>query len=544
MKNTFRAMNLHPELMQAIDELGYTEPTPIQTAVIPLLMDGKDVIGQAQTGTGKTAAFALPLLHALNGRRKIHALVVTPTRELALQDAKATYEYGQHHGVRVLAVYGGQPYGRQITRLKKGVDIVVGTPGRLLDLIKKNAIDLSEVSTVVLDEADEMLSMGFIEDIEAILESTPVERQTALFSATMPRAIRQLASRYMHDPQEIIIEQEQLTVAAIEQRAILVHQNDKLSALTRLLEMEEISQALVFVRTRAQTGSISNALVSRGFQAEPLSGDLSQETREQVLNRFRQQQIQVLIATDVAARGLDIDDISHVFNYDLPLDPEVYVHRIGRTGRAGKTGISITLLSPNEYSRLRKIEHIAGTKIAQVEIPTPDAILERREEQLLERMRVWLRRSRFQRESEIIQTLVDEGHNPLDLAAAALKMARSEEKQRPIGNVRKMHGRKMSSTATSHKLVERESRGRADGPSHETGMVRMRLNKGKDDGIRPNDVVGAIASCAEIPGHSIGRITIKEKQTFVDIPDDSAAKVLAKSGNYIIHRQRINIVRS
>jgi len=545
MTNTFQALSLHPELMQAIDELGYAEPTPIQSAVIPLMMNGEDVIGQAQTGTGKTAAFALPILNNLNGRKHIHALVVTPTRELAMQVSKATYSYGRHHGVRVLAVYGGQPYGRQINRIKKGVDVIVGTPGRLLDLIKKKAIDLSNVSTVVLDEADEMLSMGFIEDIEAILDSTPSDRQTALFSATMPSAIRHLSAQYMQEPHQISIEHKALTVDAIEQRAVMVHYKDKLAALTRLLEMESVTQALIFVRTRAQTGDIANALVARGFQAEPLSGDLSQDTREQVLNRFRNNQIELLVATDVAARGLDIDDISHVFNYDLPLDPEIYVHRIGRTGRAGRTGVAISLFSPNEQSRLRRIEHVAGTKIERGNLPTPEAILAWREEQLVERMRVWLRRARYQREGEIIQSLVDEGFDPLDLAAAALKMARAEEKQRPIEHVRKLSGKR---TATSGNLrkkpVVRSPRGRSDGRSHEAGMIRMRLSKGKTAGIRPADVVGAIASLADIPGSSIGRISIQDKETYVDIPGEYAEKVLENSGKYYIHRQRINVERS
>ena len=276
-----------------------------------------------------------------------------------MQVANAMFEYGSALNVRVLPVFGGQPYGRQISRLKKGVDIVVGTPGRLLDLIRQGALDLSGVSTVVLDEADEMLSMGFIEDIEAILSETPSSRQTALFSATMPPPIRRLADRYMHEPQLFAISRQQLTVEAIEQRYYLVNESDKLAALTRLFEVEDITSALVFARTRVRTGELANELAARGFQAEALNGDMSQDARLQVLDRFKNNRIQVLVATDVAARGLDIDDISHVFNYDLPQDPEVYVHRIGRTGRAGKTGIAITLLTPKERWRLRQIESYA-----------------------------------------------------------------------------------------------------------------------------------------------------------------------------------------
>ncbi len=353
MTTEFSLLNLRPQLVQAVVELGYTEPTPIQSGVIPVMLAGHDVIGQAQTGTGKTAAFALPLLHNLNSEQtQVQALVLTPTRELALQVAEAIQGYGRLQGVRVLAIYGGQQYGRQIGQLKRGVDVVVGTPGRLLDLIQQKKLDLSQIKTVVLDEADEMLSMGFIEDIEAILEQTPAQRQTALFSATLPPEIRRLADRYLREPQNITIQRPQLTVATITQRYYLVNETDKLAALTRLFEVEPVTSALIFARTRAGTGELANELSVRGFPAEALNGDLSQDAREQVLNRFRNNQIKVLVATDVAARGLDIDDISHVFNFDLPLDSEIYVHRVGRTGRAGKTGVAITLLTPSERWRL------------------------------------------------------------------------------------------------------------------------------------------------------------------------------------------------
>jgi len=357
MTTQFRDLNLHPGLMQAIAELGYTEPTEIQVQTIPIMLAGVDVIGQAQTGTGKTAAFALPILHNLiPGQKRPQALILSPTRELALQVADTIQAYGRHLDVRVLAIYGGSSYGRQIKALKRGVEVVVGTPGRLLDLLRRKVLDLSNIRTLVLDEADEMLSMGFVDDIETLLDATPAQRQLALFSATIPQAIRRLAKKYLNEPQSIVIKRKQLTVAATEQRYYLVNQRDKLAALTRLFETEEITRALIFVRTRAGTGELANALASRGFSAEMLNGDLSQEARERVMYRFRNDQVKVLVATDVAARGLDIDDISHVFNYDLPDDPEVFVHRIGRTGRAGKEGIAITLLTPREQRMLQRIE--------------------------------------------------------------------------------------------------------------------------------------------------------------------------------------------
>ncbi len=353
MTTDFTSLHLREEVVRAIIDLGYAEPTPIQTAMIPIMLKGADVIGQAQTGTGKTAAFALPILHNFTLQRQPQALVLAPTRELALQVADSIVAYGKHLNVRVLAVYGGQPYGPQISNLKRGVDIVVGTPGRLNDLLERKVLNLSDVKTVVLDEADEMLNMGFIEEVEKILAETPAGRQTALFSATLPARIRSLANRFMRDPQSVHIKRDTLTLASTEQRYYLVHESDKTNALTRLFEIEPIKSALIFARTRAETSTLANELVVRGIPAEAIHGDLDQNARERVLGRFRSNQLKVLVATDVAARGLDIDDISHVFNYHLPDDAEVYIHRIGRTGRAGKTGIAITLISPRDKRRLR-----------------------------------------------------------------------------------------------------------------------------------------------------------------------------------------------
>jgi len=553
MLNEFAQLELHPQLMQAVDELGYEEPTPIQADVIPLMLGGRDVIGQAQTGTGKTAAFSLPILHNLEpGQGKVQALVVTPTRELAMQVAKSFNDYGRYRRVRVLAVYGGQPYGQQIHQLRKGVNVVVGTPGRLLDLIKRKVLDLSGVSTVVLDEADEMLSMGFIEDMEAILEQTPSTRQTTLFSATVPPAIRRLAGRYLSDPQTITIKQKQLTVATIEQRYYLVNAADKLAALTRLFEIEEIGSALIFARTRIGTGQLAHELTQRGFPAEALNGDLSQDARERVLGRFRRKQIKVLVATDVAARGLDIDDISHVFNYDLPHDLEGYVHRVGRTGRAGKTGIAISLVTPAERGRLRRIESFTKQSITRATLPTKADIETKREEALLERMMVWLQRDRCRREKEMVIELVEQGYDPVDIAASALKLSRIEEKQRPIAavaEVKDFHPR-------NRQRSNHRGNGRKQGNGHasngrsrsrngrEKGMVRLSMSAGKAQGIRPNDVVGTLAYQANIPGYTIGAIRIQDQHTLVDVPEQYVAQVLDKAGAIKIHRQSITIERA
>jgi ATP-dependent RNA helicase DeaD len=546
MTTEFTQLDLHPQLVQAVAERGYLAPTPIQASLIPVMLTGQDVIGQAQTGTGKTAAFALPLLHNLEpDQHHVQGLVLVPTRELALQVAEAIAEYGRYRKVRVLAVYGGQSYSLQINRLKRGVDIVVGTPGRLMDLMSKGVLNIQNIRTVVLDEADEMLSMGFIEDIETILAETPTARQTALFSATLPVEIRRLADQYLRDPQAITIQREQITVAAIEQRYYLVNAADRLAALTRLFEMEPVTSVLIFVRTRAATGELANELTLRGFPAEALNGDLNQEARERTLSRFRQNQIKVLVATDVAARGLDIDDISHVINYELPDDPEIYVHRIGRTGRAGKTGIAISLVSPYEKRRLRQVEAFTRQKINRAALPSEEDIRTHRETQLLDQVSVWLQRGRCRRERELVESLVAAGHDPLEIAAVALKLARAEEKQRPIAPLNEVVETRPRNP--DHQLARGVRAGRLPRPahaSHEADMVRLSLNAGKEHGVRPNDIVGAIAAHADIPGYLIGKIHIQESHSLVDIPESLAAQVLAKSGAVRIRKQPISLRRA
>jgi ATP-dependent RNA helicase DeaD len=535
MITDFNDLNLQPELVQAVTELGFTSPTPIQSGVIPLMLDGRDILGQAQTGTGKTAAFALPMIQTLQpGHKYIQGLVLVPTRELATQVAGAISDLGRHTGVNVLAVYGGQPYGAQIGALRRGVDILVGTPGRLLDLIDRSVLDLGGIRTVVLDEADEMLSMGFIEDIETILSNTPEDHQTALFSATLPAPIRRLAEKYMQEPQQVTVQREQVTVDAIEQRYYLVSTHEKTAALTRLFEVEEITSALIFVRTRVETTTLAAELSARGFPAEALSGDLIQEARERTLNRFRQGQVQVLVATDVAARGLDIDNISHVFNFQLPDDPEIYVHRIGRTGRAGKTGIAITFVSASERRRLGRVEAFTRKKIQMATLPTEEDIRVKREASLTGKLLIWLKRGRFTRERELVEQMVTEGYDPLDIAAAAIKVARSEEKQRPIHPVAIL---KESNPQTEKRGYERKPyQDRTGENSHENGMVRLKMKMGRQHGLSPNEIVGLIASRAEIPGHVIGKISIQDSRSYVDIPEEMVPQVLARTRDARIRR--------
>ncbi len=548
--NEFSQLNLHPQLVQTVTDLGYTEPTPIQAGIIPLMLSGRDVIGQAQTGTGKTAAFSLPILNnLLPNDGYVQSLVLAPTRELAIQVSEAMYQYGKDLGVKVLAVYGGQPYSRQVSRLKKGVDVVIGTPGRLLDLIRQNALDLSQVSTVVLDEADEMLSMGFIDDIESILQETPDSRQTALLSATLPSAIRRLAARYMREPQACTIERKQLTVDTIEQRYYLVNESDKTAAMTRLLEMEAVNSAIVFTRTRQSTGEVANALTVRGYPAETLNGDLNQDARTRVLNRFRNGQIAILVATDVAARGLDIDDISHVFNYDLPQDPEVYVHRVGRTGRAGRDGTAISLLTPADQGMLRRIESYTKQKMSKTHLPTPEEILAHRESLLMGQVIKLLEHGRHQREWDLVAKLIEDGYDPFEVATATLKLARAEEKQRPIDPIREV--REWRNGQSKGRRGERNgsngrSRTNGNGRSRTTNrrdasMIRLSLDVGRRAGTQVNHVVGTLAHYADIPGEAIGKIRIQEQNTFVDVPKEFVAQVLAKTGRYRINRQPVQV---
>jgi ATP-dependent RNA helicase DeaD len=452
--------------------------------------------------------------------------------------------YGRQTGVRVLAVYGGQPYDRQVSRLKKGVDVVVGTPGRLLDLIRRNVLELAQATTVVLDEADEMLSMGFIADIEAILEQTAPNRQTALFSATLPQRILRLAGHYMKAPQSFKIGCKQRTVDSLQQRYYLVDEADKPAALTRLFEIEPIASALIFARTRLGTAELVNELVLRGFAAEALNGDMSQDARVQVLNRFRDNRLKVLVATDVAARGLDIDDISHVFNYDLPQDPEIYLHRVGRTGRAGKTGIAITLLTPRERWGLRRIEGFTGQKITRGILPSADEIQQQREAQLMEKVRIWLRRGRCSREREIVAHLLEDGHDLADVAAAALKMARAEEKQRPIAPLKAVAEFSAPVAGQAFRGPARRKDCNRESTSHEKGMVRLLLGTGRADGVRINHVVGTLSHYADIPGHALGKISIQKRHTLVDVPEELVGRVLGKSAGYRIGDKSVAVQRA
>ncbi len=559
MASQFANLGLSASLVQAVEALNFSEPTPIQQQAIPLLIQGRNVVGQAQTGTGKTAAFVLPLLQNLQVEKgKVKALILTPTRELAIQVAEAANKFAQFTDFHITTVYGGQSYEIQIRQLKRGTDIVVGTPGRLMDLMRKNYLDLSNVNYVVLDEADEMLDMGFAEDVETILKTIPEERQIALFSATLPQAVKKLAGKYVSDPEQIRINPTRMTVAETEQRYCRVREDNKLAALSRLLELEDIQSALIFTRTKARAQDISDELTLRGFQSESLHGDLSQERRESVLRRFRAHTISILVATDVAARGLDINELSHVINFDVPQDAEDYVHRIGRTGRAGNKGIAITFITPKEKQRLVQIEAYTHQTIEEAHIPSAEEILASRDEKFLKKLHDQLGKGQISRERSLIARLAETSFELVDIAAAAIQLARANESSHAIDEFHEPSTDYRIISQPGNKTYSRESNkgprygaslgGRKDKsprksntarPEHahngelEPGMVRLKMNLGGAQGVRPGDIVGAIAGEVGIPGRAIGEISIQKDHTFVDVAEKHIRQVLRQSsGQY------------
>ncbi len=504
MPSGFQGLGLSDDVLRALDEIGFEEPTPVQREAIPPLMQGRDVMAQAQTGTGKTAAFGLPMIERLGGEsRGPEGLILTPTRELAVQVAEAIHRFGKHRGTIVVAVYGGQPIDRQLRALSKPVDVVVGTPGRLMDHMRRETLKLDQVRFVVLDEGDEMLDMGFLEDIETILAALPEDRQTALFSATLPTRITGLAKRYLTDPVRIAIEPEQVTVPQIHQSYYEVVQRAKLEALTRILDIAKPTSAMVFCRTKVEVDDVTQALQSRGYAAEAIHGDLSQMMRDRVMNRFRAGAATLLVATDVAARGLDIEHVSHVINFSLPGDPESYVHRIGRTGRAGRAGEAISLVTPRERRLLRWIESAVGQRLEPRRVPTASDVAAKQRERLAAMLGEVIETDELARPMALVDEL-SAYYDPAQIAAAAISMLlqpEPEETDLPVSAA-----------------------------GAERGMARLFLDVGREDGVRPSDIVGAIANEARIPGKRIGVIEIKDAYSFVEIPEDLVQRVTEALG--------------
>jgi ATP-dependent RNA helicase DeaD len=543
---TFADLGLHDALLKSVTAVGYEEPTPIQLSTIPLLLAGNDVIAQAQTGSGKTAAFGLPIIEAINPKqRNVQALILAPTRELAIQVSEALHKYGRHKEVETLPIYGGQPYERQFRGLQRGPQIVVGTPGRVMDHMRRQTLDLSHIKFFVLDEADEMLDMGFIEDIEWILEQVPEDRQTALFSATMPPRIVTLASRHMNQPERISVASKQMTVPEVTQAYYEVPRNRKIDALTRILDAEAPSLAMIFCRTKMMVDELGEALMARGYSAETLHGDLSQTQRDRVMRRFRTGQADILIATDVAARGLDIPDVSHVINYDIPESPETYVHRIGRTGRAGKTGVAITLVTAREVRWIRQIERAVKAKIEPRRLPTVADVAERRVEQLRNQIETALSDEAAPALAWYVSAIegLAEEYDPTTVAAAALRLFAEETGRGPIAET----ADDVAAVAPRPAPRERTDRFERDdrrGPrSFEPadGKVRLFMNVGHNLGIRPQDIVGAIANEANIPGRSIGSIDIFDSYSFVEVPGEDSQRIIDALSQSGIKGKYVNV---
>ena len=532
--DTFADLGLGAEILQSIEAMGYEEPTPIQVKTIPVMITGADVIAQAQTGSGKTAAFGLPIIEGIDTSvRAVQALILAPTRELAIQVADALTVLGRHRRVETLPIYGGQPYERQFRGLMRGPHIVVGTPGRVMDHMRRETLSLDSLKYFVLDEADEMLDMGFVEDIEWVLQQAPAERQTALFSATMPPRIADLASRYMRTPERISVVGREMTAPKTRQYAYEIPRQRKIDALTRILDAEMPTSAMIFCRTKAGVDELGESLLGRSYPVETLHGDLSQAQRDRVMRRFRSGQAEILIATDVAARGLDIKGVSHVVNFDIPESPEAYVHRIGRTGRAGQEGIAITLITPRESRWLRQIERIVRSTIEMKRLPTLADVAAKRRELMLDQLRESLGdEDGFAPYVETIETLIGEEHDAKAIAAAVLKLYAEETgKTADLANAHD----DLASFSMPRQQMPMPAGGFGEGP------VRLFVNVGRFQGIRPQDIVGAIANEANIPGRAIGQIDIFDNFSFVDVPAQVAEQVIVAIGNSGIKGRSVNV---
>lgn len=521
----FEEMNLSDDIVRAVKDMGFEEATPIQSQAISIIMEGRDIIGQSQTGTGKTAAFGLPCLEMLDSEDKgLQALILCPTRELAIQVSEEFRKFLKYkENIKVLPIYGGQPIDRQITALRKGVQIIIGTPGRVMDHMRRHTIKMNTVKYVVLDEADEMLDMGFRDDIETIMLKMPEERQTVMFSATMSNEILDLSKRYLTDPEYIKVTRKELTVPNIEQAYFDVKEKTKPDALCRIIDMHNPKLSIVFCNTKKRVDEVVEQLQGRGYFAEALHGDLKQPQRDKVMQKFRNGTIEILVATDVAARGIDVDDVDIVFNYDVPQDDEYYVHRIGRTGRAGKSGKAFTFCVGKEIYKLRDIMRYTKTKIVQKKLPTLSDIEEIKTANFLEHVKEVIDEGGLGKYIDIVDNMVnDDDVAATDIAAALLKISLKD----------------LISSEIDDDINFSDTE--AYGDSGEN-MVRLFVNAGKKNKIRAKDIVGAFAGEAGIPGKSIGHVDIYDDYTFVDVPSEYAKDVIVAMKNNKIKGKKINI---
>lgn len=529
----FKDLNLSPEVQRAIADMGFEEATPIQAKAIPQILRGIDIIGQAQTGTGKTCAFGIPAIELLDQENEgIQVLVLCPTRELAIQVAEELKHVSKYkESVRILPIYGGQPIERQISALKKRPQIIIGTPGRVMDHMRRRTLKLANLKMIILDEADEMLNMGFREDIDTILKEVPEEKQTILFSATMPREIVDLTTKYQRNPVHIKAAHKEITVPAIEQFYLEISEAAKLEVLSRLIDTNNIKLSLVFCNTKKRVDELATSLQSRGYSAEALHGDMRQDQRDRVMSKFRKGLIDILIATDVAARGIDVDDVEAVFNYDIPNDEEYYVHRIGRTGRAGRAGKAFTFAVGREIYKLKDIQRYTKSTIQMIKPPTLMDVEERRIGVILDKLKQTISEGNFSKFIPHIEKVLendgsqDDGSNyltTLEIAAALLKMISDENntKANPVDD------------------IDNED------TENEEGMVRLFINIGRSSKVLPKHIVESIASSTSLPGKLIGAIDIFDKFTFVDVPREYAAEVMESMRNHTLKGKKIVVQKS
>lgn len=556
----FEELQLDERIIRAITEMGFEEASPIQAQAIPVVLEGRDMIGQAQTGTGKTAAFGLPLLQKVDPKvKKLQAIVLLPTRELAIQVAEELRRFAKFmHGVKVLPIYGGQDIVRQIRALKDGTQIVVGTPGRVMDHMRRKTVKTDHVHTVVLDEADEMLNMGFLEDMETILSQLPEERQTLMFSATMPQAIAEIARKFQTDPVTVRVIKKELTVPKVTQYYYEVKPKNKVEVMCRLLDMYSPKLSIVFCNTKRQVDELVQALQGRGYFAEGLHGDLKQVQRDRVMESFRNGRTDILIATDVAARGIDVGNVEAVFNYDIPQDDEYYVHRIGRTGRAGREGKAFSLVVGKEVYKLRDIQRYCKTKIIPQAIPSLNDITEIKAEKILDQVQDILNDADLTKMVNIIEKkLMEDDYTSLDLAAALLKMSMGDDNEDIIDNY--MPARSLDDLDS----YGRNSRGRDRGRNNsrrkgatdraavdyvlnggEERMARLFINIGKAQRVTPGDILGAVAGESGIPGRLVGSIDMYDGYTFVDVPAEYAEDVLNAMSHARIKGKHIHVEKA
>ena len=531
----FDELQVSDKILKAVSDMGFEEMSPIQAQAIPIIMEGKDIIGQAQTGTGKTAAYAIPMLEAVDTKKKcVQAVVLCPTRELAIQVADEIRKLAKyHHGIKVLPIYGGQEIVRQIKALKTGVQIVVGTPGRVMDHMRRKTVKFDGVKMVIMDEADEMLNMGFREDMETILSEMPAEeRQTVLFSATMPEPIAKIAKTYQKNPEMVKVVRKELTVSNIEQYYFEVKKNNKTEIICRLLDVYAPKLSVVFCNTKHGVDELVESLKGRGYFAEGLHGDLKQVQRDKVMNHFRKGTTEILVATDVAARGIDVDDVDIVFNYDLPQDEEYYVHRIGRTGRAGKTGMAFSFASGREIYKLKDIQRYCKTKIQYKSVPSFGEVQEMRVDKIFESLEESMEDEKLDKYIRIVEEKIEEGdYTAIELAAAFLMNELAELENSKNDNAAADYGKGKSF----------DSSGFEQTGAGEDGMARLFVNIGKKQKVKPGDILGAFAGESKIPGKLVGAIDMYDNYTFVEVPIDVAGAVLKTMQNAKIKGKTINV---